>query len=325
MRVRDNNGALSEDKHVLSLLGANGIDSVLRDVTGGGAEITVGLSSTGTFYYVDPNSGSDSNSGRSWTNAFATMATAFAALSSGDTVFFHGKIREQLVAPVQVFDVTIVGASTRPRHADAAPVGSESGATWQVPASPTAATPLVKVLQQGWRFVNILFAGPTDSASILLFRDGGAGDAERDASHAEIIGCRFASGKNAVESSGGSYNVAMYGNSFHDLTDYAIKYTLGAGVAASYRWQIENNRFQGCAKWIDTFAGNSWEIKNNTVVKITTPGMNTSTGTGGNVITGNAFDIAAADFDPAGGFTGHANDVWSNTLKDAIETGLPAN
>lgn len=44
------------------------------------------------------------------------------------------------------------------------------------------------------------------------------------------------------------------------------------------------------------------------------------------VITGGgAFTIAAADFDPAGGVTGVTGDVWSNTLTDTIETGLPAN
>jgi hypothetical protein len=326
MDIRKNSGKTFSFNRLNFLEGKGVSIGYVQDDAQNEAELTLGLGFRGTFWYVNPDLGDDtSNTGLSWDSPFATMSKAFTSLDSGDTVFFYGKVKEQLTCPVQKFDVTIVGASNRPRHADAAPVGSEYGATWTTTAVEAATTPLVKVMQQGWRFVNILFAGPSNSASVLLFRDGGAGNAERDASHAEIIGCRFASGKNGIESSGGAYNVGIYDCSFHDLTDYAIKHTAGAGIAASYRWQIKGNRFQGNAKWIDTFNGNSWEITDNVVVKTTTPGLVTSGGTGGNAIVRNVFNIAAADFDPAGGFTGHATDVWSNYLTDAIETGLPAN
>lgn len=281
----------------------------------------------GTEYYVDVDAGSNNNGGTSWDTAFATMAKAFTAIVSGDSIAFVGKVREQLVTPVQVFDVRIRGAGQRPRHADAAPVpiGGMSASTWTTPASPIAVTPLVKVLQQGWRFENILFAGPADAASILLFRDGGAGNAERDASHAEIIGCRFASGQDGVEQSGGCYNVRIERCRFHDLTGYCIKNTSGAGIAASYRWEIVNNDFNDCANWMGAWAGNSFYIADNRIAKITTALIDLSGGTGYNAVIRNAFDIAAVNFDPAGGVTGKAGDVWSNYLTDAIETGLPAN
>lgn len=281
----------------------------------------------GREYFVKADAGSDTNSGLSWDSAFLTMAKAFASVQSGDAIYFVGKIREQLTTPVQVFDVTVIGAGNRPRHADAAPdpVGGQAAATWTTPASATAATPLVTVLQQGWKFINILFAGPSDAACVQLYRNGGSGDSERDASHAEFHDCRFASGQHGIEQSGGCYNVGIFGCSFHDVTGYALKNTAGAGIAAPYRWQIKRNRFQGCANWMGAWSAHQFEICENVVGEITTALIDVSGGSGHNVLVRNAFDIAAADFDPAGGVTGHSTDVWSNYLKDAIETGLPAN
>lgn len=282
----------------------------------------------GVELYVDALNGSDSNGGRSFGSALKTMARAFALVQSGDVINFVGKITEQLSTPVQVFDVTIRGGGNRPRHADAAPapLGGASASTWAMPTSgPVQTTPLLIIQQQGWRLENVVLAGPTTAACVQLLRNAGAGNAERDASHAEIIGCRFASGRDGIEQSGGCYNVGIYDNSFHDLTGYAIKHTAGAGVAACYRWQIKRNRFQACANWFNAFAFNHFEIHDNVIGSITTGLLDTSGGAGHNTILRNAFDIAAADFDPVGGVTGHATDVWSNYLKDAIETGLPAN
>lgn len=320
----------AQDRLSLRLIGAGGVTvDVVDDATGGEAEATFRLAqSPGNTYFVDTDNGLAANTGSSWNDAFLTMDAAFDVLASGDTIYFRGKVREQLTAPALVFDVSIIGASNRPRHADthAGGAGGESGATWALPASGSTNNPLLTVVHQGWRLSNFVMAGHATNACVLLLRDGTPDAAdEQDPSHFEAIGVRFASGKNGIEASGGPYNVGIYGCSFHDLTDYAIKHTAGAGIAAAYRWQIKGNRFQGNAKWIDTFNCNSWEITDNVVVKTTTPGFDTSGGTGGNAIVRNVFDIAAASFDPAGGFTGHATDVWSNYLTDAIETGLPAN
>jgi hypothetical protein len=289
----------------------------------------IDLSGNGTTYYVDPDAGSSSYNGLSWATAKATMAQAFALLNSGDTVYFRGKIREQITTPVQVFDVTIIGAGNRPRHADAepAPTGGHGTNTWTTPVSAAATTPLCKVLQQGWRFVNILFAGPTDAACVLLFRDGGAANAERDASHAHFYGCRFASGQTHIEQSGGCYNVRIENCSFASATGQALKSTAGAGIAIVQEWEILNNRFYQNANNA-VFAMQRFRWIGNTFTSTTTGVLNTDGGdasAGHNIILNNAFDIAAADFDPAGGVTGDATDLWSNYLKDAIETGLPAN
>jgi hypothetical protein len=282
--------------------------------------------SKGTTYHVDAVDGSDSNTGLTWDKPFLTMSKAFTTIGSGDTIIFVGKVREQLTTPVQVFDVTVIGGGNRPRHADAAPVptGGESANTWTIPASGATTAPLVTVLQQGWRFVNVLFAGPTDDSCVNLFRNSASGNSERDSSHASFYNCRFASGQDGIESEGGAYNVGIFDCSFHDLTGHALKHT-SAGVANPYRWQVKGNRFQECANWMGAWATHAWEITDNVISEITTALVDVSGGAGANVIIRNAFDIAAADFDPAGGVTGHATDVWSNYLTDAIETGLPTN
>ncbi|MCR4375914.1 MAG: right-handed parallel beta-helix repeat-containing protein [Acidobacteria bacterium] len=281
----------------------------------------------GQTWFVDPNDGSDTlNTGKTWTSPYATMSKAFSVLSSGDTILFVGKVREQLTTPVQVFDVTIIGAGNRPRHADSTPAGGEeAAATWTTPASGATTAPLCDVLQQGWKFVNTLFAGPSDHSCVRLYRDGGAGDAERDASHAEFHGCRFASGQDGIEQSGGCYNVGIFDCSFHDLTGYALKHTAGAGIANPYRWQIHRNRFHKNANFMGVWNTHNFEIHDNTILRTTTALIDLSGGEGYNTILRNAWDIAAADFDPTGGVTGHSTDVWSNYLKDALESGLPAN
>lgn len=279
----------------------------------------------GRFHYVHAALGNDNGSGKSWARATATLDAAFDRLESGDTIVVAGDIREQLTTPAQVFDVTIVGAGNRPRHADSspAPLGGQGAVKWRAPAVPVAATPLVTVLQQGWRFQNILFAGPTDAACIQLFRNGGAGDLERDASHAEILTCRFASGRDGVEQSGGCYNVKIADSAFHDLTGTALKTTAGAGIAAPYRWEILRNRFAGCVNLMGAWSARQFVIKWNDVKEITTLYLNLSGGSH-NTVVDNTFDVTAANFDPTGNVRGSTTDSWANYLIDAYEVGLPA-
>ena len=62
----------------------------------------------GRAWFVDASSGVDGN-GTSPGQAFATMEGAFNVLASGDIIYAIGNITEQLVTPVQIFDVTIAG------------------------------------------------------------------------------------------------------------------------------------------------------------------------------------------------------------------------
>lgn len=279
----------------------------------------------GKTWYVNAVDGNNSRTGLSWGSAFLTMAKAFSVLKSGDTIEFVGKIREQLVTPVQVFDVTIRGAGNRPRHADAAPVpiGRQSGATWTTPASGSTNNPLIKIMQQGWTLENFVMAGHASNACVLLFRDGGAGDLERDASHFTARGMRFASGQDGIEQSGGCYNVSILENSFHDLTGYAIKHTTGAGIAAPYRWDIIGNRFGGCVNLMGAWAARQFRVLHNHIAEITTLYFDFLTGSH-NVVAFNFIDKAAANVNIAGNFRGSTSDTWHNYTVTTVATGLPA-
>lgn len=282
----------------------------------------------GNKYYVDALGGSNTNSGKSWATPLLTMAAAFAKLASGDTIFFKGKVLEQLTTPVNVFDVAVIGVGHRPHHADASPAGGNLAcATWQVPASPVAVTPLVKVIQQGWLFQNILFAGPADAGCVKLFRNDASGDLERDASHATIRGCRFASGLNGIEIVE-CYNVGIFDNQFMGMTGFDILGVAGSGVAAPGRPQIRNNTFFGSANHVKMdmigglVEGNFFDDGSNpnTTVVLNTD-MSTASSSA-NIVVNNYFQTATANFNTPD-VVGSSTDVWTaNCTPDAAGAGV---
>ena len=279
----------------------------------------------GVTYYVDANNGVDTNNGLSWNAPFLTMSKALTSLDSGDTIRFRGKIREQLTAPSQIFDVTIIGEGNRPRHADSTPAGGEEAAnTWTTPASGATTAPLIKVMQQGWRFVNILFAGPTDHACVQLYRDAGSGNDERDASHAEFIGCRFASGYNAISDTGGCYGVLVQGCRFGALTNFCILGVGNIGVGQS-EWIIEDNHFQGFSNGVK-MAAFACRIKGNTFTDGETPNttvvLNTNNGGGdNNFVVDNWFQTTTGNFNTPD-VVGAATDVWFNVSISSFTAGI---
>jgi hypothetical protein len=308
----------------------HGLGAAARDAALGtrlGAIETEIVPGPGTNWYVDTLNGSDSsaNDGKSWEKAYATMGKAFAAIESGDIIYFRGKITEQLTTPAEVFDVTIVGAGNRPRHIDGTPkAGSQSTAMWTIPTVATA-VPLVKIIQQGWRLVNILFAGPTDAACVQLYHDLGEDDDERDGSHAEFINCRFASGQDAIEQSGGCGHVGIYDCFITSMTGYAIKNTTGVGYGYPIRWELIGNRFLDNANMLK-MPCIGWTIKNNSFISTTTEVLDTDDGdatAGNNIVVDNYFNVLKADFDPTGNVVGNDTDVWSNILEDGREEGIP--
>lgn len=265
------------------------------------------------MWFVDTVNGNDENSGRAPDEAFETMAAAFEVIESHDTISFVGKVKEQLVAPLGVYGVKIIGADTTPRH--------DLAASWTIPDSPAATTPLLRLREQGWVLSNFLMYGTTDSAAVMLKRREDATDP--DASHAQFLGMRFVGNYIGIEDNGGHFNVTVDGCTFQDNTNGGIKST-STTIAAPLMWRIVNNRFKVNASPI-VMPFSSAFINNNTFIGSTTAVINLTGGTAPNIVTFNTFDIDAADFDPAGGVTGVSGDVWHNLLKDAIETGLPAN
>lgn len=293
-----------------------------------GVPLLGGPSAYGRYWFVDAKTGGDGNSGKTRDRPFATMSRAFEMIDSGDVIFVRGKVREQLTTPAGVFDVTIIGAANRPRHADdhseaSSPGRGSSAATWVSPASATASTPLLKVQQQGWRVVNMLFgAGPASTASILLFRDGGSGDDERDASHFQIQHCRFSAPVIGIQDSGGCAFVRVEDCHFHGATDTAINNVTGAGIGTLLGWEVLRNKFHDNANGYDV-ANAGATIAGNTFGKFTTKSIDL-TGGSDNMVWGNAL---YGTYSIAGGYTAGTNDEWGgnfNSLSGGVTAADPA-
>ncbi len=257
--------------------------------------------------------------------AFTTFADLSPHLRDRDVIVLGGVLKEQAVAPLDIFDVLVIGAANRPRQATSGGVAMGGGASWLAPASPVATTPLIELREQGWCFDNIQFAGHTDDAAIKMHREETA--TYPDASHLTLRNCRFTGGLIGLEDYGGHSNVLIEDCSFEDLAGVgggAIVVT-NQGIAIPSRWLIRNCRILPCVNgivgaWVDSI------IRDNTIAKSTTTTMNLASGNTGlrNFVVFNFFNIAAADFDPTGGVTGNATDTWINYLSDALEFGQPA-
>lgn len=280
----------------------------------------------GNTWFVDTNSGSDSNTGKSWDRAFLTMAAAFAVLGSGDRIYFVGNVTEHLTSPLaRAQNVTIIGATTRPRHADTHPGGGElSGATWK---SAGTNSPLLTLRNSGWRFENILFAAHASNSAVTLERNATeTAAAEYDASHAEFYGCRFASGGYGIRDTGGCFNVVIEDCIFGAVTE-AILGVGNIGVGQS-NWKIRDNHFTGMTNGVK-IAGFGCRISGNFFDDGGTPNttyvLNVSNGGGGdNFVVGNYFQTATANFNTPD-VVGNATDVWRNTSIDSFSAGIAAN
>ena len=109
-----------------------------------------GLVKASKTYYVDAVNGNNGYAGLDPDHPFSTMAYAFTKITDKDVIIVMSKIQEQISAPLGVFDVTIIGASNRPKH-------DGGSANWSPAASPVAETPNLLLREQGWTIKNILF------------------------------------------------------------------------------------------------------------------------------------------------------------------------
>ena len=258
--------------------------------------------------------------GLSWAHPLATMGEAFSRVADNDRVFFIGNIREQLLAPLGVQGVKLIGAAGgRTRHDD--------GARWYEPASATADTPLLTLREQGWEVHNVLMVPSADAVTCIRVRR--AEDAVYpDGSHAIIRGVKFMGNDETpvgagVEDHGGAHHVLVEGCEFHGLTD-AIKHTSGAGIAAPLRWLIRGNFFESNTNHL-TLPGNACRVVGN-IFDEATVNVDTSAGTaGGNFVLDNWFSNAEADISNSDGYTAHASDFWRNwSMNTAAQTvGVP--
>lgn len=289
----------------------------------------------GNIYYVDTTSGSNSDSGKTWNGAFLTMAKALDTLSNqnaklagsanNSTIYFIGKIREQLVAPLGVSGIRIIGAAI-------GQVRDDNGAKWYAPASPVAGQALIEIREQGWSFYNFLMSPDTTGGACIKAHR--AEDATYpDSSHFIASGMRFVGTGGTpigIEDIGGNSNYLVDDCSFQSLTR-AITCT-STGVAVPLRNRIQNSRFMLNTNDITSsysysiISGNQFMTAGSGATnKVISTTYNSVQG-GNNHITLNVFSNTEAQIAPASGYTGAASDLWSNYVNDqaALAVGQPA-
>src|SRR5204862_4233108 len=106
------------------------------------------LTRKGHSWYVDPQNGNDSATGKSWRKAFASMSPLDTRLTHGDTIYLSGVLRQNWTAPNKN-DVSLIGVANQPRQATSSGTPNGGGATWMSLASP-AVDNLLKIVAQGW-------------------------------------------------------------------------------------------------------------------------------------------------------------------------------
>lgn len=254
--------------------------------------------------------------------AYSTITSIKDNLRSRDLIVIGGVLRDQLQLPLDLYDLTFVGAANKPRQATSAGVPTGGGASWLPPTSPTALTPLCEVRSAGAEFYNIEFTPHTSSAGVRLTRS--AVTDTIDASHAKFSGCLFGanggSGQIGIEDNGGASRVTIEKTIFEGLTGTAI---LGLNTAAAIPlgWRIYKNLFlrntnaiamsltQGLIDWnvINQAANDA----NNKVNLVSVAGQGSL-----NMVLHNVFSDAAANVTIAKGYKPGTTDVWRNWVTD---------
>lgn len=275
-------------------------------------------------WYVDTVNGSDSSGRGTPYSPWATMGKAFDNLVSNDVIYFKGKVREQLVAPLGVTGVSIIGAVT-------GNVRDDDGAKWYAPASPVAGKALIEIREQGWTFENFLMTPDnTGGAAIKAHR---AEDASYpDSSHFICRGMRFVGAGGTpigIEDVGGNHHYIVDGCEFQTLTSAIV--CTSTAIAVPLRNTIINNKFMGNTNDIKTslsyslIQGNVFFTPGNGATnKVVSTVANSGQG-GNNVVRLNQFNNPAAEIVAAEGYSGASTDLWINYVNDqaALVVGQP--
>lgn len=261
--------------------------------------------------------------------SFASFTDLKPHLRSRDVIYLFGVLREQVVCPDDVYDVLVLGGANTPRQATDSGEPTGGGATWMAPLSPTATTPLIEVVRQGWTFDNIAFNPVTNSAAVRLTTTGGLDEAGQ----AAFTNCLFTgggTGQIGIEDNGGSGMVQIINNVFRNLSGTAILGLNTANAVPSF-WQIMDNLFGINTNDVKMSLSNS-RIEWNTFRTVGSGATNkvvstvALSGQGAlNSVSHNVFANTAAQIANASGYNGAADDNWSdNYCTDAVDYGVPA-
>lgn len=257
--------------------------------------------------------------------SYSTFAEIKPNLKSRDVIVLGGVLREQAVAPDDVYDVTIIGAANRPRQATSGGVPTGGGACWLPPTSPVATTPLLELVAQGWAIYNIEFTPVNASAAIRLTRSASVDTI--DAGHCTIEGCFFGANGGTtqigIEDNGGCGFVRVANCRFQGLGGTAIK-GLNTAAAVPQMWDIDSNLFNGNTNAIAMSLTES-RVRNNMIRQTANDANNkvnliAVAGQGSlNQVINNIFSDAAANVTIAKGYKPGTTDVWRNYVTDTAD------
>lgn len=284
------------------------------------AETAAPVQATQAALYVNSYTGNDANPGTSPSAAKGTLAAAIALAEPGMTIGLFGVFKEHVTGPL-VNDVTLVGMGNLPRQATTSGAANGGGATWLSASGGTTA--LLTVRGQGWTVQNVFFNNSATAAPCIDLVTVGDPPTEADAAHFQLINCILTGSDNGLDALDGTNFVRIIGCTFFGFSgagDIAINATGGIGTLLD--WRILGCKFYNNAANI-TAALSHGTIRYCDIENGSASNINLTNGTAPNFVQFNAFNIAAADFDPAGGTTGVTGDVWANYLTDGVEIKLP--
>lgn len=287
----------------------SGINSQLTDLATSSIERSTVF---GRTWYVNTTAAA-SGDGASPGSAFTTMAQALTAggLGDNDTVEMIGKVREQLVAPLGITGVKIIGRA-------GGNIRDDDGAKWYAPASPVAGQALIEIREQGWEFHNILFTPDTTSgACIKAHRNEDA--TYPDSSHFIVRNCRFVGGSltttYGIQDVGGNHHYIIEDSEFQTLTN--ALYCSSTSIAVPLRNVVRRCKFLGNTN--DLTSSQSYALYQDNMFftagsgatnKVISTTFNAVQG-GNNIIVGNVFNNTEAQIAPGSGYTGAASDNWT--------------
>jgi hypothetical protein len=262
----------------------------------------------------------DGNGPRGSFTSFTTLAPN---LRSRDVIILGGVLREQAVAPLDVYDVTIIGAANRPRQATSGGVPTGGGATWMAPASgAVASTPLLEIKAAGWTIEGVEFTPHNGSAAVRLTRSASIDTI--DASHFTMRNCLIGGNGGTtqigIEDNGGCSRVLIEDTRIESMGGTAI---LGLNTAAAIPlgWIIRRNLFlrntnaiamsltQGLV--MDNVINQAANDTNFKVNLVSVAGQGSL-----NQVINNIFSDAAANVTIAKGYKPGTTDIWRNYVTD---------
>lgn len=304
-----------------------------RQVDGSALNAAFAAVASGTLpgqnFFVDTVNGSSASrpgQGLSWNSAYKYMEQALEAVTDNSRIYFIGKVREQLVAPLGIQGVSIIGAA-------GGNVRDDDGSKWYTPASPVAGKALIEIREQGWGFYNFLMTPDnTGGACIKAHRNEDA--TYPDSSHFIVDGMRFVGAGGTpigIQDVGGNHHYIVRNSEFQTLT-FAITCT-STSIAVPLRNSFIGNKFLANTNDIATslsyslISGNwFFTAGSGATNKVISTTYNAVQG-GNNNITWNVFNNTEAQIAPGSGFTGAASDNWTGNLVNnqaAFAFGQPA-